>query len=1172
MRLSKVRIAGFKSFVDPVTLDLRSNLVGILGPNGCGKSNTIDAVRWVMGESSAKHLRGQSMEDVIFNGSSARKPVGLASVELVFDNSDGQLGGEYAQYAEIAIKRQVSRDGTSKFFLNGTRCRRRDITDIFLGTGLGPRSYAIIEQGMISRLIEAKPEELRHTLEEAAGISRYKDRRRETETRISHTRENLERLTDLRDELEKQLQKLDKQAKAAERFRELRDGQRRLEAMTLLLQLQSLHAENQTLIGQLSHTSTLHQAAIALLRQHEASIGQLRLQYSDANDQLSRVQGDYYQAGANISRIEQSIQHHQDTARRQQENLQRLQQGLDEALRHAAEDRAKLATSQQQQAALEPQAEALQEQLALAEETLFNAEQQTLDWQEQWQQLQQRIADPTRQAQVEKTRMEQLERQLQHQQQRLERLRQESQHLSTSQWVQDVQALEAGLSDTRTAHAVAEAQWQDSNTQLQQQQQQLRQLQTELDQQRSRRQSLQGRLASLETLQQAGLGKDNHTRQHWLQTHGLDAQPRLAEQLHVESGWEQAVEAVLADDVEAVCVQTLAGQELAALPKSGLTLLETAHTPASKHSATLDRGDEAGLLADHIHAPPHAHPLVSGIRCVATLTEALALRGTLGDAESIVTREGIQVGKNWLRIRRSEVQGSILQRQQDIRQLRSQLEALEHSLADLQTQQEQVRNQTRNLEASRQHLQAESNRLHRAESEANSHLHSLQQRISQLAKRQQQVQDEQAEIEAQQAQHRAELEQATHQRNAALELLEGLETEREALSLEKEDVQHAIQHSRAHVRELRDRHHQLQVAIETSRTQADNSLRQLERISSRLALLEQQRDGLLEEMAAEDNPLAGLQIELEQALTLRSGISQRLTEAHQQVQTVDHHIRSTEGERIQAERQTEQRRTELEQLKLAWQAVQVRSEAAENRFEQTGFVRETLAASLTATDTLPHLQQQLEHVTSAIQKLGAINLAAIEEYREQSERKTYLDQQHEDLVTALDTLETAIRKIDRETRARFKETFDQVNKRLGEMFMRLFGGGECHLEMTDADLLTTGIAIMARPPGKRLSSIHLMSGGEKALTAVALVFAIFELNPAPFCMLDEVDAPLDEANVGRFCDLVKHMAERVQFIFITHNKTTMELAENLIGVTMREAGVSRLVAVDVAAAVQLANG
>ena len=1160
MRLSKIRIAGFKSFVDPVTLAFQSNLTAILGPNGCGKSNTIDAVRWVMGESSAKHLRGASMEDVIFNGSASRKPVGLASVELVFDNSDGSLGGEYAKYAEISVKRQVSRDGDSKYFLNGTKCRRRDITDIFLGTGLGPRSYAIIEQGMISRLIEAKPEELRNTLEEAAGISRYKERRRETETRIASTRENLERLSDLREEIDKQLERLDKQAQAAQRFRDLRETQRQLEAAVLYLQWQGLKTESEECLRDLSQRSTAYQAQMAQVRQLEAALETLRSQHNEAHEHLNQVQAAYYQAGSNIARIEQNIHHQRDIQSRQQEALRNAQTSIETTLRHAQEDQEKLHACNAQIAVLEPREAELNQQTTLAEARVFEAEQQLNAWQEQWHASQQHIAEPTRQLQVETARLEQLERQLKQTTQRLERLQQETLSLTSTHFEADIQLLDAQCVETAEQHAFAEEQLATCALNLSDQQTEQRAIQAQLDSQRSQRQALQGRLASLETLQQSGLDKTNQARQHWLQTHGLAHNPRLAEQLQVATGWETAVETVLADDLDAVCVTELAVTDF---PQTGITLLATEQG---------ELGKAVGLLAEKIHAPLAAHSLVAGIHCAENLTEALAQRHHLATGESIITREGVWIGRNWLRSRRSgDALNGILQRQQEIESLRAQLATLEVTLAGLQARADTLRESLREQEQQRQQAQAETNRLHRLESDLRGRLHALRQRGEQIRQRRQHVEVEREELEAQRMQQEEDHLLATEQRNTAVALLAAAQGEREQLASVREALQQALSDARRYGRELQAELQTLRLALETNRAQLANSQHQLERITSRLELLEQQRDTLLEHMQMQAEPQADLQAELETALEHRALVEMRLNQARQTVQTHEAHIRQQESERGKTERLAEQTRTEQENRKLAWQAVEVREQTLAEQFAKLEMDLTQLQTVLQAFDQ-PALQQQLESVQRSIQRLGAINLAAIDEFREQSERKQYLDQQNTDLVTALETLENAMRKIDRETRARFKDTFERVNGRLKEMFPRLFGGGDCYLEMTGDDLLTTGVAIMARPPGKRISSIYLMSGGEKALTAVALVFAIFELNPAPFCLLDEVDAPLDEANVGRFCELVRHMSEQVQFIFITHNKTTMELAENLIGVTMREAGVSRLVSVDVAEAVKLANG
>ncbi|MFZ1386497.1 MAG: chromosome segregation protein SMC [Thiolinea sp.] len=1162
MRLSKIRIAGFKSFVDPVSLNLPSNLVGILGPNGCGKSNTIDAVRWVMGESSAKNLRGQSMDDVIFNGSSARKPVGLASVELVFDNSAQTLIGPYAHYAEIAIKRQVSRDGSSKFFLNGTRCRRRDITDIFLGTGLGPRSYAIIEQGMISRLIEAKPEELRTTLEEAAGISRYKERRRETETRIQHTRENLERLTDLREELEKQLQKLDKQAKTAERFRELRQEQSHLETLHLAAQLQTLKQAAAQLILELNQSSNQQQAAIAQVRKSEELIADLRSHFSTANETLSLVQGHYYEAGADIARFEQSIQHQQATTKRQQENLARLEQSIAETCAHNTQDQTQLVTNQAKLAELLPEAAAVAEQLDQADESVNFAEQAAISLQEQWQQLQQALATLLRQIATETARIEQLERQLQQTQQRLTRLQQDRDNLGQEDFAGQLPSLELELARLTETQILSQTEHEQLNTQLKELRQQQQAVQTSLEQQRSQLQTLQGKLSALNTLQQAALRQDDQAYQRWLQAHKLEHCPSLATELQITAGWETAVEAVLAKRLNALCVEQIQAIPLENGPATGIGLLEIQAKPLEC---------KATSLASKIIAPASAHYLVQGALCAADLVTALTQRMQLAAHEFYVVPDGTCIGSYWLQTPNHTSTGSVLERQQVIRTLQEQLTQLQTELEKTEAYLKALRAQLQSLEQAQRAAQTEQNQLQRDELELNNRIQQLKQQQSQQLQREQQLQADFQELAEQQSQQALELAYASERRATAEATSADLQAEQDALATHKEQQQRKLQDARSQTRKLQEQQQQLALGIQTCQTEIQHSQQQLERGQARLNLLAEQQAQILAELAQQDDPLAELQVSLAAAKAQRLSYEQELHAARQQTQTLEQQIRAQEQERLQHERSLERSREQLEQLKLAWQTNQVQTQYLQEQLAPTGLTLEALSNELTTQTNHEVVSERLAKITTSIERLGAINLAAIEEYREQNERKVYLDQQNADLVLALDTLETAMRKIDRETRARFKETFDLVNQRLQEMFPRLFGGGECYLAMTETDLLNTGISIMARPPGKRLSSIHLMSGGEKALTAVALVFAIFELNPAPFCMLDEVDAPLDEANVGRFCELVKQMSERVQFIFITHNKSTMELAENLIGVTMREAGVSRLVAVDMAQALQLAN-
>lgn len=1162
MRLSKIRLAGFKSFVDPVTLHLPSNLVGILGPNGCGKSNTIDAVRWVMGESSAKNLRGQAMEDVIFNGSSARKPVGLASVELVFDNSRSKLTGLYADYAEIAIKRQVSRDGSSKFFLNGSRCRRRDITDLFLGTGLGSRSYAIIEQGMISRLIEAKPEELRASLEEAAGISRYKERRRETETRILHTRENLERLADLREELATQLHKLDKQAKTAERFRALRAEQTHLSALHLAAQLQDLKQTATQLMAELQQSAQAQQIHLTQSQQTTALLEALRTQFSQATEAFSLAQGHYYAADAELGRLELSLQHQQETQRRQQENLTRLEQNLAESLAQQAEDQAQLQIHQLKLAQLLPESAVVEAQLAHVDEAIAVTEHLALEFQTQWQQLQEALAQPLRQIHSETARIEQLERQIQLNQQRLTRLEQELSLLEQVDFATKIESLRLELATLVETQTRNQNELAALTSQLLTQRQQQRQTTQQVEQQRTQLSTLQGQLAAVNTLQQAALQQDEPAYQHWLHDQALEQYAHLAAELKVADGWEQAVETVLAKHLNALCVGHLAELALKDLPEAGLTLIETTVQPLAFKNQS---------LASKILRPQTAQYLAQSAICSPDLATALTQREQLAPHEFYITPKGLCIGKHWLQLPKHQATGSILERQQTIRSLQTQAQQTQRALDKAEAEQHRLSTQIQNLEQAQRQAQLESNQLQHQALTLNHQLQQAQQQQIQQQQRQEQVQTDQQELSAQQTQQTLDLARAIEQRASAETIHLSLHAEQENLRLKKDQQQQALHHLRSQARNFGAQQQKLTLAIHTCQTETQHIQQQLERGQARLNLLEEQRTQTLAELNQHLRPFTELETRLATAKAQRLNFEQTLRLARQQTQNFEQEIRTQEQQRLQAEQHLELTRAQLETLKLAWQTNQVQTQHTQEQLAPTGFELESLTKELAQLQNSEEISQALAKITASIERLGAINLAAIEEYREQNERKTYLDQQNADLVLALETLTTAMHKIDRETRARFKETFDLVNQRLQAMFPRLFGGGECYLAMTEQDLLNTGISIMARPPGKRLSSIHLMSGGEKALTAVALVFAIFALNPAPFCILDEVDAPLDEANVGRFCELVKQMSEQVQFIFITHNKTTMELAENLIGVTMREAGVSRLVAVDMAQALQLAN-
>ncbi len=1171
MRLSKIKLAGFKSFVDPTTIDLRSNLSSIVGPNGCGKSNTIDAVRWVMGESSAKHLRGASMDDVIFKGSATRKPVGQAFVELVFDNSDGSLGGEYAQFSEISTKRLITRDGQSKYFLNGSRCRRRDITDIFLGTGLGPRSYAIIEQGMISRLIDAKPQELRVYIEEAAGISKYKERRRETENRIRHTRENLDRLSDLREEIDKQLSRLKRQSNAAKRYKALKQLQRRLQAELLLLRLQIVNQEIQQYERVIGEHATEHQAQLATQRSLENTIEQQRIEYTQLNDEFNQIQAHFYQIGSEISRLEQAIKYQRELEQKQQKQGQQLEREISNTQHQYDDDSIRIEETQAQLEELLPQQEAVNEELAITEVAFSDAENRLADWQQQWYQLQQELAAPTQQAQVEKARMEQIESQLQHIQQQLDRLQKERLLFDTSHYELELATLEQSSENAEEEAELLREQLETTQQNQAQQQQQSHDLQVKIDTQRSQLQSLKGHLASLEALQQAGLGKKKQSKQlqQWFKQYGLDNKPRLAESIRVESGWETAVETVLAKQLEAIQVNDFSSLEtaLAQLPKGALTLYANKTSSAS----CVDLLITPQHLASKIQQPNSLHSLLAHIFCADTLQQALQQQHLLKAGESIITRDGVWVSTHYLQFNSKDtLRDGVLVRQKEIETLQAKIDALNNDLCLSEEQFEINQAQKTTLDTEKTALQNQLNQQHRQQSEIRSAITTLENRIQQTQQNQKRLLNDIEELtQRKDNEHQAHV-RATKSRNAALKQAEILSNKRDELQHLQQDFQIAVNTHRSALQQLRERSQSLQLQIGNLRTSKNSSLQQLERLTERLEELKQRELEFKQELAQQAQE-EDLPEQLQQQLQQQALIETELSNARRNKETLEHQITQKEKERTEAEKQVEHFRSLLETSKMEWQQVSVQAKALEQSLVETEFSPQQLLETLDKNAQPKTHQQQLSDIDTKIARLGAINLAAIDEYTEERERKQYLDEQNNDLEQALELLESAIQKIDKNTRIRFKDTFEQINSRVQDMFPRLFGGGQAKLKMTGDDLLTTGITIMARPPGKRISSIQLMSGGEKALTAVTLVFAIFELNPAPFCMLDEVDAPLDEANVRRFAALVKHMSERVQFIFITHNKTTMELAENLIGVTMREPGVSRTVTVDVDEATRLAQ-
>lgn len=1154
MRLTAIRLAGFKSFVDRTELRLSSNLTAIVGPNGCGKSNLIDAVRWVLGESSARQLRGTSLEDVIFTGSRTRKPVGRASIELVFDNSDNTLSGQWGAYTEIAVRRELSRDGQSLFFINGQRCRRKDVTELFLGTGLGPRAnYAIIEQGTISRLVEAQPDDLRQMLEEAAGVSRYKEKRRETETRIRHTRENLERLQDLIGELDERLAKLKRQVSAAERYKALRAEQRTLRAAHFGLRWQQAQAQCATADEGLREREAAAELSRRALTEAMAALNTAETAQSEAAATGRAADERYYAAQADLARVEQELAHQQQMRNVREGELeelraeaQRLEQRLQQAREeHVAADAELGDVDAQLQTLLagEADAEARQNDTAAA---LDAAQTALLEAR--------RATEEPRTAQArEQARREQIARQHEALSRRLQGLEQQAQALRERPPAADLPALQAQQAEAaRAQQAGAEAaeaagaQLQQAREAEQQAEQQARADGATLDEARAR-------LNVLRAEQERSLHRDQDDLNEALQAQGLQPRGRLGAVLRVPEGREAAIEAVLGDWLRAVLLD---GRPEAA--PAGALLLSGA-------VGRIDVSEES--LAWGVEAPPATLETLRPLRYCADWAQALE-HSRSHDA-GCVTAAGERLWPQALQRPQSEAaEGGILRRQKALEAAQSRFDASEQQAARSAQQRSDARaalqaaeqawaEAGRALDQQRRARSEVEAALSRAQAEHERHRRQLEDTSAALNA----AREEHAEIEAEQAQVARRVEEAGATLSTVLAAAEAAEARWREAQQARGGAEQQAQGLRRDLGRLRGQREELLRRRSAAESGVASQTHGLEQIRTSIARAEQALVALPQGEAVRERHAQAQQAFATQTQA-RDGVRAALDAAN---------ARRAEAQRaLDAARQANERDLgAVQEARLERERLSSRLEALREQLEEQGLSPQRALESIAEGQQLAQVHEALEEIERKLARLGAVNLAAVEEYQEESARAEDLKAQHADLSSALEQLEDAMAQIDRETRALFRSTYNEVNQRFQARFPRLFGGGEAGLELLGDDVLSAGVRVMARPPGKRNASIALLSGGEKALTAVALVFALFELNPAPFCMLDEVDAPLDDANVVRFCDVVREMSAQVQFIVVTHNKVTMEMADALHGVTMQEAGVSRLVGVDVSAAVAM---
>ena len=1170
MKLEKIKLSGFKSFVDQTVIPISGNLTAIVGPNGCGKSNIIDAVRWVMGESSAKHLRGGSMADVIFNGSSGRKPVSMASVELVFNNAEGKLGGEYSQYDTIAIKRQVSRDGMSIFMLNGSRCRRKDITDIFLGTGLGSRSYAIIEQGTISRMVEAKPDELRVHIEEAAGVSKYKERRNETETRMKHTRENLERLADLRDEVEKQIKHLQKQAEKAEKYTALKKQERQYRLELLAMRWNAYHQTAKQLDEKLQEVAHEHNRLFVQLRDIDNIIEVKRAEHKAHQQLTNSFQGDYYQIAAEVSSLDQAIKHNESSREQSAIEIEHLRRQADQSLNELETDMQQLEDIKQ---ALYEAEEALSIAEERQEDILYNqqeVQQKRRSWQEQWEAYRTTSSNHKEQAEVQRVKAMQLENQNCQLRIRLEKLHCERDELASSNLQGVIESLDAAIEIIEVQRADFHRQLEDSLQYIDEQRKLVKQYHDKLHTHRSEMQSVKGKITSLELLQQHAMGKDNKHLSAWLKSVGLISHKRLAEFLDVQPGWDTAVETVLGHCLEAICLEG-ADQiipSVQCLTDESLMLVET----SAKMLNFVDANPTYISLLDKVKASWDLNNLLAGVYCADDVETARILSAQLKPHESIITRDGIWFGNGWIKIiRAKDSKTGVLQREKELRLLKQRQEELCVEIEMLEDQLEHTETSLKNAEIKRESIQQQDNNLGSEMSVKSAEYSAYCAQLEHQQHRLEQICNDIDDISRETASHSKIIAESQLLQDQAEVIMAEQEQKRQSLEALNQELQSHQQRIDQSVNEARQQVYSIKAKIESLHSSETLTSKQLNRLRlqhqqliERIAELEKNLQQALIPINHEKNLLQQRVVDKEQLET-------RLKKQRQLQEDIEAEITLQSEEHVRVQRALEIQKEQLDHIRFELQESKVRQQTVNEQLKDIDADVERVLQSLPEQAEEQSWKRTVDDLLAQIERLGTINLSAIEEFRTQSERINFLNEQHADLIEALQTLDQAISKIDKESRLRFKETFDKINTGLQEKFPKLFGGGHAYLELTEKDELESGVNIIARPPGKKNSSIHLLSGGEKALTAVALVFSIFELNPAPFCLLDEVDAPLDDANVGRFSKMVEEMSASVQFLYISHNKVTMEIAKQLTGVTMKEPGVSRMVAVDIEEAVSLAE-
>ena len=1163
MKLEKIKLVGFKSFPDQVTIDILSNVTAIVGPNGCGKSNIVDAVSWALGH-DAREVRAAYADDVIFSGTSARKAMGLAAVELLFDNTDNTAGGQYASYNQISIRRNVDRNRESRYFINNTRCRRRDIHDIFANTGLGTHGYAIIEQGMISRIIEAKPDEMRLYIEEVAGISKYRDRKRDAEIRMRHTHENLARVRDIREEIDKQLRKLKRQAGDAKRFQKLKNEQHELSIRVLILEYrqydeQRLHHERQ--LSELRLKLESNQTEIT---SSETQMQELRLAQDEWNEKLNQTRERFYALNAEIAGVEQDIA----TRRKNAEQLSQEQEAIEQAMqkcdaRDQAQEQRQVQLQQKLQTAEQDIVRA-NDKMAAYQRQLNHAEQEQSKLRSEWDSHHSSGKEVLDNVKVYRVKIDYCAKELDNIQSRMSEITERraaiqpnTKKAKLAQEQNELQTLQRILS----AHEQGIRDLIDEATQLQFQ---IDGTLKDTHEASIHVQNLRGRLASLKALQEEATEQVPEGFTDWLQKNNLSDVKKVVDYLEVEVGWEKAVEQVLG--------YMLSGMEVGMLDtyiktsseiKAGrLMMIESSTPPADIPQDS---------LATKIKNSTAIQVLLAHVYIADGLESAMQRRSRLASHESLITAAGLWLGKHWMQLHRNYEQNGMLSRRREIEQLQIEITTADKKVNDLQMQTSSLRDLLQGCEEAREQIRLKLQTCMNDISDIKLQMQQTEIKIKQENDLMQNLDNELSRLSERETNMHKQSDALQKDYEQATVLASGHDSSGSALEQKRLASEATVAETRNQISEQQRQLHEIEIEQQSLITELKGLDEASEQNRQQHTDLIHRREAMHEATQNSREPIAQRQAEIQGLINQREELEATISECNTTLKEDQSQIRELEAQHKSLHEVRENMQAQHQQLHGSHQAAVVRCNDLRQKLSEVDSAPEQFVDSEEAED-VTQARDTLEKVEQKISRMGSINLIAIEEFEELSERKSYLDDQNQDLVSALESIQQAINKIDRESKEKFKNTFEQINDKLYAIFKRLFNGGYARLELIEQNWLESGVSIMVYPPGKKLSSIRLLSGGEKALSALAVVFAIFELRPAPFCILDEVDAPLDENNILNFCRLINDMSEKVQFMIITHSRLTMESVNALVGVTMAEPGISRLVSVNVEEAVQIVSG